>query len=180
MPGWLAKQRITPGKRLIDSEPVSAKFWKILRPGNFVFQIGDEDIHMAIEKALTDRIGDSGGKLHTGRSRNDQVVLDIRLYMREEIGRVVDLLKALKSRFLELAKKEMGVIMPGYTHMQKAQPVLLSHYLLAFHEMLDRDEARLRDCLKRVNVMPLGASALAGTGFRSTELRGRVARVSRQ
>jgi argininosuccinate lyase len=136
-----------------------------IEAGNFAFHPDDEDIHMAVEKALTVRIGETGGKLHTGRSRNDQVALDIRLYLRAEIGRVVGLLKALKAGFVELAKKEMGVILPGYTHMQKAQPVLLSHYLLAFREMLDRDEARLRDCLKRVNVMPLGAAALAGTGL---------------
>ena len=136
-----------------------------IEAGNFIFRPGDEDIHMAIEKALTDRIGDVGGKLHTGRSRNDQIALDIRLYLREEIGRVLELVAALKSAFLDAAKKECGVILPGYTHLQKAQPVLLSHYLLAFWEMLTRDEARFRDCLKRVNVMPLGAAALAGTGL---------------
>jgi argininosuccinate lyase len=136
-----------------------------IEAGSFAFHPDDEDIHMAVEKALTARIGESGGKLHTGRSRNDQIALDIRLYLRAEIGRVVGLLKALKAGFVELAKKEMGLILPGYTHMQKAQPVLLSHYLLAFREMFDRDEARFRDCLKRVNVMPLGAAALAGTGL---------------
>jgi argininosuccinate lyase len=136
-----------------------------IEAGNFVFHPDDEDVHMAIEKALSARIGETGGKLHTGRSRNDQITLDIRLYLREEIGRMSELLGALKAGFVELAKKEMGVILSGYTHMQKAQPVLLSHYLLAFREMLDRDEARLRDCLKRVNIMPLGAAALAGTGI---------------
>ncbi|MBN2437030.1 MAG: argininosuccinate lyase, partial [Deltaproteobacteria bacterium] len=136
-----------------------------IEAGNFDFHPDDEDIHMAIEKALTARIGEAGGKLHAGRSRNDQIALDIRLYLRAEIGRVVELLKALKAGFVELAKKELGAILPGYTHMQKAQPVLLSHYLLAFREMLDRDEARLRDCLKRVNVMPLGVAALSGTGL---------------
>ncbi|MDP1993285.1 MAG: argininosuccinate lyase [Syntrophales bacterium] len=143
--------------------------------GDFHFRPGDEDIHMAIEKALTDRIGDMGGKLHTGRSRNDQIALDIRLYLREEIGRVLGFVAELKAGFLALAKKECGVILPGYTHLQKAQPVLLSHYLLAFWEMLARDEARFRDCLKRVNVMPLGAAALAGTGLPID--RGYVARL---
>jgi len=133
--------------------------------GAFVFHPGDEDIHMAVEKALTARIGEAGGKLHTGRSRNDQVALDIRLYLRAEIRNILTLLGKLKAGFVERAKAEMGVILPGYTHMQKAQPVLLSHYLLAFREMVDRDEDRLRDCLKRVNVMPLGAAALAGTGL---------------
>ncbi|MHB8769741.1 MAG: argininosuccinate lyase [Syntrophales bacterium] len=136
-----------------------------IEAGSFAFHPGDEDIHMAIEKALTDRIGEAGGKLHTGRSRNDQIALDIRLYLREEIGRTLGLVAALKAGFVALAKKERGVILPGYTHLQKAQPVLLAHYLLAFWEMLDRDEARLSDCLKRVNVMPLGAAALAGTGL---------------
>jgi argininosuccinate lyase len=130
---------------------------------------------MAVEKALTQRIGDVGGKLHTGRSRNDQIALDIRLYLREEIGLILELVAALKAGFLDLAKKECGVVLPGYTHLQKAQPVLLSHYLLAFWEMLDRDEARFRDGLKRVNVMPLGAAALAGTGLPLD--RGYVARL---
>jgi argininosuccinate lyase len=133
--------------------------------GSFSFHADDEDIHMAIEKALTARIGEAGGKLHAGRSRNDQIALDIRLYLRDEIGRVIRLVAALKNGFHALAKKECGAVLPGYTHMQKAQPVLLAHYLLAFWEMLDRDEARLRDCLKRVNVMPLGSAALAGTGL---------------
>ena len=136
-----------------------------MEAGKFVFHSGDEDIHMAVEKALTARIGEAGGKLHTGRSRNDQVALDIRLYLRAEIRETLTLLGKLKAGFVERAKAEMGVILPGYTHMQKAQPVLLSHYLLAFREMFDRDEGRLRDCLKRVNVMPLGAAALAGTGL---------------
>lgn len=136
-----------------------------IEKGVFVFHPDDEDIHMAVEKALTERIGETGGKLHTGRSRNDQIALDIRLYLREEIGRIIGLLGGLKDGFVQSAKRELGVIVSGYTHMQKAQPVLLSHYLLAFREMLDRDEARLRDCLKRVNVMPLGAAAMAGTGI---------------
>lgn len=136
-----------------------------IEKGTFIFHPDDEDIHMAVEKALIERIGEAGGKLHTGRSRNDQIALDMRLYLREEIGRVIGLLAALKGEFVRAAKGAMGSIVPGYTHMQKAQPVLLSHYLLAFREMLDRDEARLRDCLKRVNVMPLGAAALAGTGL---------------
>ncbi|MCX5824320.1 MAG: argininosuccinate lyase [Deltaproteobacteria bacterium] len=147
---------IRTGLRAIRSE---------IEAGTFVFRPGDEDIHMAVEKALTARIGEAGGKLHTGRSRNDQIALDIRLYLRAEIGDILTLLGKLKAGFVERAKAEIGAILPGYTHMQKAQPVLLSHYLLAFREMLDRDEDRLRDCLKRVNVMPLGAAALAGTGL---------------
>ena len=133
--------------------------------GNFVFWENDEDIHMAIEKALIDRIGEVGGKLHTARSRNDQVVLDMRLYLRDEAAQMISVLGELKDSFLKIAGKEIGVIMPGYTHLQKAQPVLLSHYLMAYWEMLDRDEARLRECHRRINVMPLGAAALAGTGL---------------
>ncbi|MBI4633931.1 MAG: argininosuccinate lyase [Deltaproteobacteria bacterium] len=131
----------------------------------FDFSTGDEDVHMAIEKALIRKIGKVGGKLHTGRSRNDQVALDVRLYLRDEISRIIDLMTALKRALVRLAKQESKTIMPGYTHLQKAQPVLLAHYLLAHWEMLDRDEARLRDCRERVNVMPLGAAALAGTGL---------------
>ena len=136
-----------------------------LEKGRFTFQAGDEDIHMAIEKALIDRIGETGGKLHTGRSRNDQVALDMRLYLRDENDQVIGLLRELKQTFLMLAQQEIQTIMPGYTHLQKAQPVLLAHYLLAYWEMLDRDEARLTDSQQRINVMPLGSAALAGTGL---------------
>jgi argininosuccinate lyase len=138
---------------------------KEIEVGTLLFSPDDEDIHMAVEKALTERIGEAGGKLHTGRSRNDQIALDIRLYLRDEIGQIKHLVSDLKAGFLEQARKEVGTILPGYTHMQKAQPVLLAHYLQAFWEMLDRDEGRLCDCLKRVEVMPLGAAALAGTGL---------------
>lgn len=138
---------------------------KEMEAGKFIFDIKDEDIHMAIEKALIKRIGKAGEKLHTGRSRNDQVVLDVRLYLRDEIRNLIRLLKDLKKELVEAAKREKTTIMPGYTHLQKAQPVLLSHYLLSFWEMFDRDEQRLRDCLKRVNVLPLGAAALAGTSL---------------
>jgi argininosuccinate lyase len=138
---------------------------KEMATGTFIFDIKDEDIHMAIEKSLIQRIGKAGEKLHTGRSRNDQVVLDVRLYLRAEIKNLLILLKNLKSELVETAKREKTTIMPGYTHLQKAQPVLLSHYLLSFWEMFDRDEQRFRDCQKRVNVMPLGAAALAGTSL---------------
>lgn len=136
-----------------------------IEEGRFEFRPADEDIHMAIEKALIEKTGDAGRKLHTARSRNDQVSLDMRLYLRKEIDDVIGHLVELKSVFLNLAKKEIKTILPGYTHMQKAQPVILSHYLLAFWEMLDRDHARLRSCRERVDVMPLGSAALAGTGL---------------
>ncbi|MBN1613179.1 MAG: argininosuccinate lyase, partial [Deltaproteobacteria bacterium] len=133
--------------------------------GLLKFNDGDEDIHMAIERALIERIGDAGGKLHTARSRNDQVSLDVRLFLRHEISEIMNLLSSLKSVLLSIAKREKGTILPGYTHLQKAQPILLSHYLLAYWEMLNRDEGRMRNCYDRVNVMPLGSAALAGTGL---------------
>ena len=159
----LARQRIISQK---EEKTIVAGLRDVFREierGNFTFHLSDEDIHMAIERALIERVGEVGGKLHTGRSRNDQVSLDTRLYLRDEIHRILDLAAALKALLVELAKRESRTIMPGYTHLQKAQPVLLSHYLLAYWEMLDRDEARLRDGLQRVNVMPLGAAALAGS-----------------
>jgi argininosuccinate lyase len=133
--------------------------------GAFRFVQTDEDIHMAVERGLIERIGPAGGKVHTGRSRNDQVSLDMRLYLRDEIGEILKLVAGLQKTFVALARRELDTIMPGYTHMQKAQPVLLSHYLLAFREMLGRDSARLAECLERVNVMPLGSAALAGTSL---------------
>jgi argininosuccinate lyase len=138
---------------------------KEMGTGTFIFAVQDEDIHMAIEKSLIQRIGKVGEKLHTGRSRNDQIVLDVRLYLRAEIKNLLVLLQQLKRELVETAKREKTTIMPGYTHLQKAQPVLLPHYLLAFWEMFDRDEQRFRDCQKRVNVLPLGAAALAGSSL---------------
>jgi len=136
-----------------------------MEKGRFVFDPADEDIHMAIEKELIRRAGDAGAKLHTARSRNDQIALDVRLYLREEVDGLIRLLTELQKQLVGMAKKEISTIMPGYTHMQKAQPVLLSHYLLAFAEMFARDGQRLEDCRKRLNVLPLGAAALAGTGL---------------
>ncbi|MEI7590774.1 MAG: argininosuccinate lyase [Deltaproteobacteria bacterium] len=136
-----------------------------IRTGVFIFQDSDEDIHMAIERELIARIGDVGGKLHTARSRNDQVSLDTRLYLRSEIKTILNSILTLKTVLVKVAKAEIDTIMPGYTHMQRAQPVLLSHYLLAFWEMFDRDEERLEQCLERVNVMPLGSAALAGVSL---------------
>jgi len=133
--------------------------------GRMEFDAGLEDIHMAVERSLVKKIGEPGERLHTGRSRNDQVALDLRLWIREQSAAITGLIGELKAVLLESAQREMGTVLPGYTHMQKAQPVLLSHYLLAFREMLARDEARFRDCLERVNVMPLGSAALAGTSL---------------
>ncbi|MBN1548108.1 MAG: argininosuccinate lyase [Syntrophaceae bacterium] len=138
---------------------------KEIEEGRFIFTSEDEDIHMAIEKALIQKTGEVGGKLHTGRSRNDQVALDVRMYVRDEIKAINTALKSLKQSLSDLANAEKNTIMPGYTHLQKAQPVLLSHYFLAYWEMFNRDAERLKDCYRRVNVMPLGAAALAGTSL---------------
>ena len=133
--------------------------------GRFVYDQADEDIHMAVEKELIKRVGAAGGKLHTARSRNDQIALDVRLFLRAEIDSIVQRLTGLQKQLVTTAKREIATIMPGYTHMQKAQPVLLSHYLLAFGEMFARDGQRFADCRRRLNVLPLGAAALAGTGL---------------
>ena len=131
----------------------------------FPFLASDEDIHMAVERRLTEKIGLLGGKLHTARSRNDQVLLDVRLYLREETTTIHKLLTALQKRLARLAKRHRDVVMPGYTHLQRAQPVLLAHHLLAYYDMLDRDAERLQECRQRINVLPLGAGALAGTSL---------------
>ncbi len=133
--------------------------------GDFEFRPEHEDIHMAVEAALVDRIGDAGEKLHTGRSRNDQVALDIRLFLRDEIAAAVKRLEKLMETLVQKAEEEIDTIMPGFTHLQKAQPVRLSHYLLAYREMFFRDRERFLSCLERVNVMPLGSAALAGTSI---------------
>ncbi|MGI6656158.1 MAG: argininosuccinate lyase [Desulfobulbus sp.] len=133
--------------------------------GEFVFRPELEDVHMNIEKALTDRIGPAGAKLHTARSRNDQVNLDFRLYLRDETDALDRLLQEAQRAFARQARTHLGTVMPGYTHLQRAQPVLLSHHLLAYVEMLQRDRNRLADCRRRIDVMPLGAAALAGTGL---------------
>lgn len=131
--------------------------------GRFPFEDRLEDIHMHIESALTEKIGDVARKLHTARSRNDQVALDIRLWLRRQIVEILGGLKHLREIFVRLAEKYIPIPMPGYTHTQRAQPVLFSHHMMAYYEMFTRDYDRIRDCLKRVNVMPLGAAALAGT-----------------
>ncbi len=152
----------------IESEKIVKGLKEIQREietGTFPFREEYEDIHLNIEKRLTDKIGEVGGKLHTARSRNDQVALDMRLYLRGEIDEILNLIKRLSTTLLNLASKHLDVIMPLYTHLQRAQPVLLSHHLLAYFEMLRRERGRFVDGRKRVNVMPLGAGAGAGTSF---------------
>jgi len=136
-----------------------------IEQGEFNWSIKQEDVHMNIEARLTDLIGIAGKKLHTGRSRNDQVATDIRLYLRNEIKTIDFQLTRLQNAILDLAEKEADTIMPGFTHLQVAQPVTFGHHLMAWFEMLDRDKERLQDCCKRINVMPLGAAALAGTSY---------------
>ena len=133
--------------------------------GKVEFLVDAEDIHMNIETILTERIGEAGKRLHTGRSRNDQVALDIRMYLRDEANEIKMQIEALLSTFLDLAKAHVNTIMPGYTHLQKAQPVTFAHHLMAYFEMLKRDYARICDAQKRINVMPLGSGALAGTTY---------------
>jgi len=136
-----------------------------IQRGNFLFDHGLEDIHMHIETRLFQEVGKVAQKLHTARSRNDQVALDSRMYLREETRNIVRLLDILNTVIVSLAEENLEVIMPGYTHLQRAQPVLLAHHLLAYFEMFSRDRARLCDALKRINVLPLGSAALAGTTY---------------
>ena len=136
-----------------------------IEQGKFEWRVDLEDVHMNIEAKLTDRIGVTGKKLHTGRSRNDQVATDIRLWLRDEIDRIKAEVTRLQQGILELATREADTIMPGFTHLQTAQPVTFGHHLLAWFEMLSRDYERLVDCQKRVNRMPLGSAALAGTTY---------------
>ena len=136
-----------------------------IESGNFQWSVSLEDVHMNIEAALTERIGITGKKLHTGRSRNDQVATDVRLYLRDEIDVLAAELSRLQTGLITLAAAEANTIMPGFTHLQTAQPVTFGHHLLAWNEMLQRDYERLMDTRKRVNILPLGAAALAGTTY---------------
>jgi len=136
-----------------------------IEQGEFDWSISREDVHMNIEAQLIERIGDVGKKLHTGRSRNDQVATDIRLYLRDELVSILAELKRLQTALVDLAAQEADTIMPGFTHLQTAQPVTFGHHLLAWFEMLKRDHGRLTDCRKRLNIMPLGSAALAGTSY---------------
>lgn len=169
--GSLAHARMLVRQGLIsaeEGEQIAAGLQEIEREidaGTFVFRPELEDIHMNIEKALVDKVGPAGARLHTARSRNDQVNLDLRLYLRDEAARLTRLVREVRAAFVRLAGRYLGAVMPGYTHLQRAQPVLVSHHLLAYYEMFGRDEERLADCAKRINVLPLGAAALAGTGL---------------
>ncbi|MFZ5565250.1 MAG: argininosuccinate lyase [Thermodesulfobacteriota bacterium] len=161
----LARQGIIK-KKESDSIVAGLKgIQKEIEAGTFVFDPALEDVHMNIESALFDRIGPAARKLHTARSRNDQVALDVRLCLRDQARSTVAGLVELRRRITAFAKAHIDVIMPGYTHLQRAQPVLLAHHLMAYYEMFSRDTQRFADCLKRINVMPLGSAALAGTPY---------------
>ena len=161
----LGKQGIIPKE---DSELIIKTLGEIkedIENGNVEFEIDAEDIHMNIETILISRIGDAGKKLHTGRSRNDQVALDVRMYLRHETDEISAMLKELRGILLSIAERNIDTIMPGYTHLQKAQPITLAHHIMAYYEMFRRDGERLNDCRGRINVMPLGSGALAGTTY---------------
>ncbi len=161
----LGRQGLLTEKEVADIVAGLGEIKSEIEQGTFEFKPELEDIHMNIEHSLTQRIGDAGAKLHTGRSRNDQVALDIRLYLRDEAEELDKMILSLQRSFTSLARKYFGVIMPGYTHLQRAQPVLLAHHLLAYVEMFKRDRERIADWHNRMNYSPLGSAALAGTGL---------------
>ena len=169
--GSIAHARMLGRQGIISPEHVESivggleEILASIEAGNFDFSVSLEDIHMNIEARLSAAIGDSGKRLHTGRSRNDQVAVDIRLYLRDELDEIGAYIDRLVDSLLFQAERNLGVIMPGYTHLQVAQPILFSHHMLAYVEMFRRDRGRMEDCRKRLNALPLGAGALAGTTF---------------
>jgi argininosuccinate lyase len=161
----LAKQSIIDEEEALEIIEALGEIKREIERGDLSFENEYEDIHSLIEAVLIDKIGVVGEKLHTGRSRNDQVALDTRLYTRSAVQSVIDLIKKTQLALISLAEDNFDLIMPGYTHLQRAQPVLLAHHLHAYNEMLQRDRERFEESFKRVNVLPLGSAALAGTTF---------------
>ena len=161
----LAAQGVISEKDAEDIVAGLTDIEKTIEEGNFTFDINDEDIHMSVEKVLTQNIGDAGARLHTGRSRNDQVITDTRLYAKELASELMADVNAMRETLIEVARKNMGTILPGYTHMQHAQPVLLSHHFMAYYWMFTRDFARLKQAFDAANANPLGSAALAGTTY---------------
>ncbi|MDA8079725.1 MAG: argininosuccinate lyase [Nitrospiraceae bacterium] len=159
----LGRQGIIPRKDSAKIVQGLKEIGREINSGRFRFRPELEDIHMNIEAALTARIGEAGKKLHTARSRNDQVALDLRLYLKEETVRIIRLMTDFQKALVAAARRNLDVVMPGYTHLQRAQPVLLAHHLLAYIEMFQRDKGRFEDSMKRMDVLPLGSGALAGT-----------------
>ena len=169
--GSLAHAQMLHEAGLLSAEDVAAikqgmaEIEAEIKAGQMAWSLDLEDVHMNIERRLTDKIGDAGKRLHTGRSRNDQVATDIRLWLRDEISTIQNLIQALQAALVDLADENADVVMPGFTHLQVAQPVSFGHHMLAYVEMLGRDFERMADCRGRVNRMPLGAAALAGTTY---------------
>jgi argininosuccinate lyase len=167
--GSIAHARMLAGVGMLTSGEASAieeglqEIEHEIEHGQFSFELADEDIHLAVERRLTEKIGAVGAKLHTGRSRNDQIALDLRLYIRDEIGEVIELIRVLIQALAAVAERHLETVMPGYTHLQRAQPVSLAHHVLAHIEMLLRDRERFEQTLSRSEVMPLGAGAIAAT-----------------
>ena len=161
----LARQGIVTAQDLADIERGMAQIRGEIERGEFVWRVDDEDVHLNIEKRLTALIGDAGKRLHTGRSRNDQVATDIRLWLRDAIDEIVELIAGFQRNLLDLAEAHCATPLPGFTHLQVAQPVTFGHHLLAYYEMTRRDASRFADCRRRLNQLPLGAAALAGTSF---------------
>ncbi len=161
----LARQGIIGAQDLTDIERGMAQIAGEIERGEFAWSLDDEDVHLNIEKRLTALVGDAGKRLHTGRSRNDQVATDIRLWLRDAIDQILALIAEFQARLLEVAEAHAGTPMPGFTHLQVAQPVTFGHHLMAYFEMSRRDAERLKDCRKRVNRLPLGSAALAGTSY---------------
>ena len=161
----LAYQKIISAQDHAEIQRGMAQILSEIDAGTFEWLLDLEDVHLNIEKRLTELVGDAGKRLHTGRSRNDQVATDIRLYMRASIDDILGLLKQFRIALVDLAEQHASTIMPGFTHMQVAQPVTFGHHILAYVEMFGRDAERMADCRKRVNRLPLGAAALAGTTF---------------
>ncbi|HNV88211.1 MAG TPA: argininosuccinate lyase [Methylotenera sp.] len=169
--GSLAHAQMLGAQGIISQADVSAietglnEILAEIQAGSFEWLLDLEDVHLNIEKRLTDKIGDAGKRLHTGRSRNDQVATDVRLWLRTASDAILAGIKNLQSSILELAEQHVDTIMPGFTHLQVAQPVTFGHHLMAYFEMLKRDAERFADCRKRINKLPLGAAALAGTSY---------------
>ena len=161
----LGKQGIIPNEDALLIVKTLGEILEDIEGGKVEFTIDAEDIHMNIETILISRIGDVGKRLHTGRSRNDQVALDCRLYLRDEAEELLTMVENLLGTILKLAEENLDTIMPGYTHLQKAQPITFAHHIMAYYEMFARDKSRLADWKKRMNVMPLGSGALAGTTY---------------
>ena len=161
----LAEQKVIGQADLQAIEGGMKQILDEIRAGQFEWQLDLEDVHLNIERRLTELVGDAGKRLHTGRSRNDQVATDIRLFLRHEVDRIAGLIKTLIAALVTVAERNHDTVMPGFTHLQVAQPVTFGHHLLAYAEMFERDLERMQDCRKRMNRMPLGAAALAGTTF---------------